>query len=126
MSNSAVLFSILARFYCCYYCYCHKELSFLVFIMVELHQELQRIEEYLPLVTRMLHVVAALIESFDVNEECDQGTVYTDLGLMHTYFPQNTTLVEPQHSCPIPHLLASDDTRPPSGPVVASIRNAAF
>ena len=35
---------------------------------------------------------------------------------MHTYFPQNTTLVEPQHSCPIPHLLASGDAPPPPPP----------
>ena len=99
--------------------------------MVELHQELQRIEEHLSLVTRMLHLVAALIESFDANEECDQGTADTDPGFMHTYFshnaPQATApLVEPQHSCPTPHLQASDDTRPPSGPVDASIRNAAL
>ena len=94
--------------------------------MVELHQELQRIEGHLSFITRMSHAAAELIESFDTNEECDQGTVDTDPGLMHTYFPQNALLVEPQHSCPIPHLLESDDTRPPSGPVVASIRNAAF
>ena len=39
---------------------------------------------------------------------------------MHTLFPQNTTLVEPQHSCPIPHLLASGDA-PPSPKVGPSV-----
>ena len=86
--------------------------------MVELHQELQRIEEHLSLVTRMLHVVAELVESFDANEEYDQGTADTDPGLMDTYFPQNAPQVESQHFCPIPHRPASDDTRPQVGPSV--------
>ena len=61
--------------------------------------------------------------NFDANEEYDQGTAGTNPGLMHTNFPQNAThetapLVELQHSCPIPHLLASDDTCPHVGPSV--------
>ena len=71
----------------------------------------------------MLHEVAELIESFDANEECDQGTADTDPGLMHTYFSQNAPqatapLIEPQQSCPIPHRPASDDTYPQVGPTV--------
>ena len=42
---------------------------------------------------------------------------------MHTYFAQNAPqeiapLIKPQHSCPLPHLPASDDSRPQVGPSV--------
>ena len=94
--------------------------------MVKLHQGLQRIEEHLSLVTRMLHVAAELIESFDANVECDQGTVETDAGLMHTYFSSKRTPGQAPTSQS--HTSSSGIRRqaPLSGPVVVSIRKAAF
>ena len=71
--------------------------------MVELHQKLQRIEEHLSLVTRMLHVAAELIESIDVNEECDQGAVDTDLGLCILIFLKPQPSSSP--NIPVPYLI---------------------